>query len=219
VLNKGINYAFDIDDSVLAFRTNSFRAEKGSVLHSGIYNRETASVFAAGACLILLGFFFAAMPHFSIVYSAAVLLLFVLFFLFFRTFVFPEAVLQVVVDRRNNVVTVARTESRLHSGKMLFPLAELWNIREDCKEFTLENSDGRRFVEKISVQHGAVIPDFGTPAQLYTVEFEFMNASGVMVFSSGDCSEAADVAGTFKNFLIKYGTTEDTEKSSVSSKD
>ncbi len=195
-----MTYTFDINNKVLAFRTASFRAEKGSVLHSGIYNRETASTLAAGACIILLGFFFASRPLLSTISFIAALLLFVLLFLFFRTFVFPETFLQAVIDKGNNVVSIMR-KGFFRMEKQSFILNELEGIREDYKEVASENPDGIKIVEKIALQHGAVIPGFGVSAEFYTVEFEFKDARRVMVFSSGDYSEASDVTRTFKNFI------------------
>ena len=196
-----MTYSFDIKDKVLVFRTASFRAEKGSVLHSGIYNREMASTLAAGACIVLLGFFFASRPLRSPIYFIAALLLFVLLFLFFRTFVFPETFLQAVIDKGNNVVNIMRT-GFFRMEKQLFPLTELEGIREDFKAIASENPDGMKIVEKIALQHGTVIPGFGTAAEFYTVEFEFKDAGRVMVFSSGDHSEADDVTRAFKNFIF-----------------
>ncbi len=197
---NSVAYAFDIKDKVLAFRTASFRAEKGSVLHSGIYNREMASTLAAGACIILLGFFFASGPLLSTISFIAALLLFVLFFLFFRTFVFRETFLQAVIDKENNVVSIRRM-GFFRIEKQLFNLSELEGIREDYKEVALENPDGIKMVEKIALQHGTVIPGFGAAAEFYTVEFEFKDAGRVMVFSSRDYSEADDVTRAFKNFI------------------
>ncbi len=199
-MNSSASYAFDINDKVLVFRTSSFKAEKGSMLHSGIFNRETASIFAAGACIMLVGFFFGPSMHKTAIFFIAVLPLFVLLFLFFRTFVFPETFLQVLIDKENNVVAIMR-KGFFRMGKRLFPLAEFEGIREDYKEVAPEDPDATRIVEKIALQHGAVIPGFGAAAEFYTVAFAFKDAESVMVFSSGDYSEADDVARTFKNFI------------------
>ena len=199
-MNKSAAYAFDIKDKALAFRTASFRAEKGSVLHNGIYNREMASTLAAGACIVLLGFFFASRPLRSAISFIAALLLFVLLFLLFRTFVFPETFLRIVIDKGNNVVSIMR-KGFFRMEKQLLTLADLEGIREDYKEIASENTDGIKMVEKIALQHGTVIPGFGTAAEFYTVEFEFKDEGRIMVFSSGDYSEADDVMKTFKNFI------------------
>ena len=196
-----MTYSFDIKDKILAFRTTSFRAEKGSVLHSGIYNREMASTLAAGACIVLLAFFFASRPLRSPVFFISALLLFVLLFLFLRTFVFPEKLLQAVIDKGNNVVCIMRT-GFFRMEKQLFPLAEVEGIREDFKAIASENPDGIKIVEKVALQHGTVIPGFGASAEFYTVELEFKDAERVMVFSSGDHSEADEVARTFRNHIF-----------------
>jgi len=170
------------------------------VLHSGIYNRETASTFAAGASMIMLGFFFASGPHLSTFTFIASLLLFVLLFLFFRTFIFRETFLRVIMDKGNNVVAITR-KGFFRMDKQLFDFTGLEGIREDYKEVALENPEGTKIVEKIALQHGAVIPGFGAAAEFYTVEFELKDSGSIMVFSSRDYSEADDVTRTFKNFI------------------
>lgn len=199
-MDKNDTYAFDMKDGVLEFRTTSFRAEKGSVLHSGIYNRETASMLAAGACLAIPGFFFASVLKLTVIHSAGVLLLFVATFLFFRTFVFPEAVLRVTMDRGDKMVTIL-SRGAVRSRKLQFPLSELEGIREDYMEIVPENPDGVRVVKNIALQHGTVIPGFGEAAVLYTVVLDFRNEAGLAVFSSSDYAAAGDVTERFKNYI------------------
>ncbi|MGD0283694.1 MAG: hypothetical protein ABSB95_15190 [Dissulfurispiraceae bacterium] len=193
-----------MNDTVLAFQTSSFSAEKGSVLHTGIYNRETAAILAAGACIILLGFFFASRLVFSAILLVAALLLFVPLFLFFRTFIFIETILRVVIDRKNNAVAIMR-KGFSKAERQLYPLAELENVREDYREVAAENPDGVRIVKKISLQHGTVIPGFGETAKFYTVSLEFRNDDGyrenILVFSSQDSAEADNVMKTFRKFI------------------
>lgn len=176
------------------------------MLHTGIYNRETAAILAAGACITVLEFFFASRLAFSAIHLVAVLLVFVPLFLFFRTFIFFESLLRVVIDRKNNAVAIMR-KGVLKAERQLYPLAELENVREDYREVAADNRDGVMFVKKISLQHGTVIPGFGETAKFYTVSLEFRNDGGsqenIVVFSSGDHAEADDVARTFKNFIEK----------------
>ncbi|MBI3592450.1 MAG: hypothetical protein HY099_03050, partial [Nitrospirae bacterium] len=84
MLSNEVSYQIEIKDNVLVFRTTSFKAEKGSVLHSGIYNRELASSLAAGACITLAGFFFAFRDKITAIHFIAALFLFAVLFLFFR---------------------------------------------------------------------------------------------------------------------------------------
>ncbi|MBF0559241.1 MAG: hypothetical protein HQL08_10725 [Nitrospirae bacterium] len=199
-MDKSDAYTFDMNDTVLEFQTTSFTTEKGSILHSGVYNRETAAMLAAGAFIILLGFFFASSLSLSVSKSAGVLVLFILSFLFFRTFVFPEAVLRVIIDRKNNIMSII-SRAAFQSRKLEFPLSDIEDMREDCMEIVPENPDEVSVVKKIALQHGSVIPGFGETAVRYTVSFELRNAGGLPIFSSTDVAAAGDVMEKFKNYI------------------
>jgi hypothetical protein len=193
-------YQIDIKDDMLVFRTSSFRAEKGSVLHSGIYNRELASSLASGALVMLLGFFFAASFKITAVHFIAALLVFIIFFIVFRTYIFLEPVLCVAVDKKNvNIDIMIRRI--FGKRRIIFPLSELDNIRQDYLSVTPENPDGIRLVEHVALQHGTVIPGFGKTSEFYTVEMEFKNGKRIVVFSSEEPAEAEDIAIRFKNFI------------------
>lgn len=194
------NYQIDIRDNVLVFRTSSFRAEKGSVLHSGIYNRELSSALAAGALVMLLGFFFATRFKITSVYFIAALLLFVIFFIAFRKYIFLEPALSVAVDKKNGNIDI--TVNRIFGkSKITSPLSELDNIRQDYIAVTPENPDGIKFVQQVALQHGTVIPGFGKTAEFYTVEMEFKNGKRITIFSSEDPSAVDDIAMKIKNFI------------------
>ncbi len=193
-------YQIDIKDDMLIFRTSSFRAEKGSVLHSGIYNRELASSLAAGALVMLLGFFFAASFKITTVHFVVALLLFVIFFIVFRTYIFLETVLCVVVDKKNGNIDIA-LERIFGKRRITSPLSELGNIRQDYLVVTPENPDGIKLVEQVALQHGTVIPGFGKTAEFYTVETEFKNGKRIVVFSSEKPAEAENIAMQFRNFI------------------
>jgi hypothetical protein len=193
-------YQMDIKDNMLIFRTSSFRAEKGSVLHSGIYNRELSSSLAAGALVMLLGFFFAASFKITTVHFIAALLLFVIFFIFFRTYIFLESILCVAVDKKNGNIDIA-LERIFGKRRITSPLSELDNIRQDYLSVTPENPDGIRLVEQVALQHGTVIPGFGKTAEFYTVEMEFKNGKRITIFSSEEPSMAEDVRAKLSGFI------------------
>ena len=199
-LDNNKAYQINIKDNMLIFRTSSFRAEKGSVLHSGIYNRELASSLAAGALVMLLGFFFAASFKITTVHFVAALLLFVIFFIVFRTYIFLETVLCVVVDKKNGNIDIA-LERIFGKRRITSPLSELGNIRQDYLVVTPENPDGIKLVEQVALQHGTVIPGFGKTAEFYTVETEFKNGKRIVVFSSEKPAEAENIAMQFRNFI------------------
>lgn len=197
---KIMNYELRIEDNRLTFSTSSFKAEKGSVLHSGIYNRELSSSLAAGALVMLLGFFFAVRFKTTAVHFIAALLLFVIFFIVFRTYIFLEPVLCITIDKKNGNVDI--TLRRIFGKRRITsPLSELDNIRQNYLSVTPENPDGIRLVEQVALQHGTVIPGFGKTSEFYTVEMEFKNGKRIIVFSSEDPSKADDIATKFKNFI------------------
>ncbi|MFZ6006685.1 MAG: hypothetical protein ACOYU2_03410 [Nitrospirota bacterium] len=193
-------YQMDIKDNMLIFRTSSFRAEKGSVLHSGIYNRELSSSLAAGALVMLLGFFFAVRFKTTAVHFIAALLLFVIFFIVFRTYIFLETVLCVAVDKKNGNIDIA-LERIFGKRRITSPLSELDNIRQDYLAVTPENPDGIKLVEQVALQHGTVIPGFGKTAEFYTVEMEFKNGKRITIFSSEEPSMAEDVRAKLSGFI------------------
>ncbi|MFO0753397.1 MAG: hypothetical protein U0411_08745 [Thermodesulfovibrionales bacterium] len=187
-------------EDMLALWTTSFRADKGSVLHSGIYNREMASGLAAGACTLAAAFFFAALfPAAPLLFSAAAVF-FVLLFLLFRKCIFREESLRAVFDRRKG--TVSFSLSRPFGGREAwYPLSEIAAVRQERRTVLPENPDGVRVVEKIALQHGTVIPGFGETAEFHTVEVECRGGERIMVFSSQEPARAAEIAQKITNFI------------------
>ncbi|MBI5212390.1 MAG: hypothetical protein HY957_03330 [Nitrospirae bacterium] len=184
----------------MIFKTTSFKAEKGNVLHSGIYNREMSASLAAGAVVMLSGFFFAAKYRITAVHFIAALFLFIILFLVFRAYIFGEPLLGVVIDKEKGNIDISL--DRIFGKKNLsFPFASLEDIRKDHKSIAAENPDGIKFVEKIALQHGTVIPGFGKTAEFYTVEMEFESRQRIMIFSSEDSAAADDIALKIKNFI------------------
>lgn len=193
-------YQIDIKGNMLMFETTSFKAERGSILHSGIYNRELASSLAAGACITAAGFFFAYRVKITAGYFFAALILFVILFLMFRTYVFREPLLRLLIDKDKGDIEIS-AGNILSVRKLLFPAVELEKIRQDYVSIVPENPDGVKIVENISLQHGTVIPGFGKTLEFYTVELEFKNSERIMIFSSGEPSEADEIAAKIKNYL------------------
>ncbi|MBZ0157907.1 MAG: hypothetical protein K8I29_17050 [Alphaproteobacteria bacterium] len=191
---------FEESDSMLSLWTTSFRAEKGSVLHSGIYNREMASSLAAGACIIAAAFLFAAVSPVIPLYSIVALVSFVPLFLLFRRYVFREELLCVEFDRRRGTVSFSLNRP-FGRREVSYPLTEIDTVRQDCRVVPPENPDGIRVVEKIALQHGTVIPGFGETAEFYTVEIEFKGGERIMVFSSREPSRADEIAQKIINFI------------------
>jgi len=193
-------YNFDIKDNTLMLRTISFRTDKGSVLHSGIYNREMASTLAAGACITLAGFFFATRGRITALHFVSAIVIFTVLFLLFRTYVFREPVLYTAIDKTNGIIELS-SENIFGRKKVSFPLSELESVRQDYVSSAPVNPDGIEIVQKIALQHGTVIPGFGETAEFYTVELEFKNGRRELIFSSKVPAEADGVATNLKKFM------------------
>jgi hypothetical protein len=195
-----MNCELKIENNRLVFSTTSFKAEKGSVLHSGIYNRELASSLAAGAAMTIAGFFFAARYKITALHFLLALVLFAALFLVFRTYIFREPLLCVTIDKDRGDINLSL--DRMFGKKNIsFELAGLKDIRQGHVSIAPENPDGIRLVEKVALQHGTVIPGFGKTAEFYTVEMEFKDGRRIMIFSSPEPSAVNDIAIKIKNFI------------------
>jgi hypothetical protein len=199
-MKKSVDYQISVKNGRLVLRTSSFRAERGSVLHSGIYNRELTSSLAASALLALI---FVALVlagvDVSLIYVIPAAVFFAGFFIFFRKALFYEESLDAVIDRASGLIEV--TTRRFPVKTESFALSDLAAVRQGHVVITPENPDGVQFVEKIALQHGTVIPGFGEVREFHTVELEFKNGRMVRVFSSEQEAEAARVTKSLKEYV------------------
>ncbi len=193
-------YQIEIEENRFVLRTTTFRAEKGSVLHSGIYNRELASSLAAGAIIVLIGFFFATRFRLNIIHFILSLFVFIAIFLFFRGYIFRQHILETIIDRRSGNITIY-LKNIIRSIKTAYPLSEFGNIKQDRIIIQPENPDGIKVVEKIALQHGTVIPGFGKTMEFHTIELGFKNGRQEMIFSSKDRSKTDEVLKRLKEFM------------------
>jgi len=175
-------YQIENRGGIVALITTSFKTERGSVLHSGVFNRELASSLSAGGMIVIVSFFFALCFKISIPYWIAVGFLFAILFVFFRMVVFQEAVLETVFDREKGTITLA-TKRTIGSKVASYLLAELVGIRIGHMRVKNENIDAVRLVERIVLQHGTMIQGLGETNDFYTVELDFGEEKAV-VFSA-----------------------------------
>jgi hypothetical protein len=194
------DYQIDIKDNILTFRTTSFKAEKGSMLHSGIYNREMSAILAAGGCIVIAGSFFALRYELTASHFLISLVAFIGFFICFRTFVFKKPLLSFQIDKVRGDATVL-VRAFLSAKKAQYRLADLSEVRINTIIFEPQNADGIKLVEQVALQHGTVIPGFGKTAEFHTVEVEFKNGQRIIIFSSEDPAAADDIALKIKNFI------------------
>ncbi len=197
---KEQTYSIRINGDTLTFRTTSFTAEKGSVLHSGIYNRELTSSLVAGAVVVIVALILLfSDAHFGGWHYAGLSVLFFTLFALLRLYVFYESYVEVVIDKTARTISFFKKGIRNFRRKV--PLGDLKDITSGYKVIVPENPDGIQVVEKIALQHGTVIPGFGEVKEFHTVHLEFENENGVMIFTSPDKAEAQYVQETFKRHI------------------
>ncbi len=186
-------------DTVLVFKTASFSTEGGSVLHSGIYNRELASSLAAGAVMVAAGFFFAGHFRMTAVHFVLAIFSFAALFIIFRIYVFREPMLETVFDQNKGIITLS-LKKLIGRKVQSFSVKELSGIRLGQVTIQPQNIDGIKFVEKIALQHGTVIPGFGKREDFYTVQLDFHDKE-ITLFSAKERQSAQAVADELKRFI------------------
>lgn len=192
-------YTISKEEDRLIFRTTSFAAGLDSLLHSGIYNREFASLLAsaAGAGLFCA---IAAMKHEGIFMPSLVFLLaFAGGFPFFRKFVFKEAVLEVVFHAAGKTeIFVTRIKKRLREA---IALNSIKDIFIESRRREIGNADAVEFVEKISLQHGTVIPGFGRETVLFLLTLRLTDGSERIIHADRNMQQAIAAYDEIKGFL------------------
>ncbi len=192
-------YKLSVENGRVVLTAKTFRAEKGSVLHSGIFSRELASSFVGAALtlLFLMVVFFTV--GISLLYYGIAALLFALATLFSRIFLFKEPFLETVIDKDRITITLNRPILKKVINKSI---SQLRDIRIDYWRFEPENPDGVEFVKKIALQHGTVMPDFGKTKEFYNLVMDFGEESFV-ILTSEKKDDIDTVLAKLKDFLFK----------------
>ncbi|HUO78408.1 MAG TPA: hypothetical protein VMU21_12620 [Thermodesulfovibrionales bacterium] len=195
-------YQIEKSENGVVVRTTSFRTERRSVLHSGIFNRELASSLAAGAVMVMVGFFFAHHFRITVVHFIAVAFVFAVLFILFRIYAFREAVLETTFDWERKTITISlkRTMGSRHRS---YPMDALAGIRIHHLSMKPENLDAVRLVEKVAVQHGTVIPGFGKVEDFYSVELDFREKK-IVIFSAKDQKGAESFVNDLRSSLAGF---------------
>ncbi len=193
-------YSLSSDGSRLVFRTANFSADKGSVLHSGIYNRELSSWLASFSVAGLAYFILVMRFGKQTVFYAIALLLFTGAFVIFRKYIFRQRFLETVIDRKEAEAVLIRQGIRTKVLETI-PLAAITGIRIDAEKTEIENRDGVDLVRKISAQHNAVIPGFGEEAVFYSLRLRCSDGTERTIFTDRDMQAVIDVYDEIKEFL------------------
>jgi hypothetical protein len=196
----GRNYSVKKEEEKLTLRTPAFRTELESLLHSGIYNREFSSVLAAAVIAGIVFVIVAMNTGTALIQWLAFLIVFTVGFPLFRALVFKEIVMEIVFDRSTGQaeVSVIRIKRRL---KEVVPLSSIKDIFIESRKRKVENRDAVEFVEKISLQHGTVIPGFGKETVIFFLKLLLSDGSERIIFSDDRMQDVITAHDEIKEFL------------------
>lgn len=181
-LNK-TNYRLKTEGDRLVFTTPSFRAEKSSVLPSGVYSKEFASMlFASAVCIpaYMAAGFIGAEP--VVLRYVFVVLLFVVVFLGARRFIFRERYLKLVLDR-NEKTAVITFPGFLRGRTEKIPFSRIKTLEMGTRRFVPENIDGIKFVQRISSQHGSALPGLDDVEEFITLALKLTDGSERVIYA------------------------------------
>lgn len=194
------NYTIKKEEDKLIFATPAFTADPDSVLHSGIYNREFTSVLASAAVAGIVYVIFAMNTDNTLVRALIFLLIFAGGFPFFRKFIFKEGLIEVVFNASAGEAKIYRTwiTKRL---KETIAINNLKDISIESRKREIENPDAVKFVEKISLQHGTVIPGFGQETVLFLLKLHLSDGSERIIYADNTMQDVISAHDEIKEFL------------------
>ena len=176
------SYTLNIETNRLYFSTSSFKAEKESVLHKGMYNYELssmmASLFLSGAIYAVTVFYFKA----SAIHYVMSTLAFIISFIYFRKYIFRERELEAVFDKTAKVVRLCRPGIIWMRNENI-PFHRIMSIEVGSKQFPPTNIDGIEFVQKISAQHGTPVPGLGEEKEFVTLLLKLDDGSERIMYA------------------------------------
>lgn len=193
------SYQMDIRGNVLELKTSSFMVERGSVLHTDIFNRELAAMLSAGVVVTIAGIIAVLSFNITAIHFVMGFALFGISFFLFRTYIFHEPVLSAVFDRDRGIVDIT-------IKKVFGKTEETYNI-SDVSEIKIghvtlkpENPDGIKVVMNVSLQHGTVIPGFGQAEDFYTAHLQILEKN-ILIFSSKERNETQEIVDNIRGFM------------------
>jgi hypothetical protein len=199
---RSASYRIEKTDRRLIFRTTNFVAERGSVLHRGIYSQEFASALSSLAVAALAYMVVAINVKRGILAHVVFLMVFVSGFLLLKRFVFKDKFLEAVFDRPagKTEISIVGITKRMRDS---FPIKDIENVLIERKKSEIENPDAVEFVEKISSQHGMAIPGFGEERLFFLLTLKLHDGTDRLIFADSDMPDVMKAHDEIKEFLEK----------------
>jgi hypothetical protein len=136
----------------------------------------------------------------GMVRSLVFLLIFAGGFPLFRTYIFRESLMEVVF---NTAAGQAKIYTRWITKKLKETIAlnSIKHISIEKRTQEVENPDAVEFVEKISLQHGTVIPGFGEEKILFLLKLHLADGSERIIYSDSVMQDVLSAHDEIKEFL------------------
>jgi len=197
--NNGERHSLTIEKGRITLKARSFRAEKGSVLHSEIFSRELATSFVSAILAAGLLVYFAISAELGLLHYLLSAILFGISFPVVRFFVFKEPYLESIFDIGAGSITIS-LKRPIFGRTIRRALEELKGVEINHLRIDPENPDAVAFVEKIALQHGTVIPGFGEVQEFYNLDLDFGDTKHT-ILTTTDRSELEGIVGKINTFL------------------
>ena len=193
-------YKTERTDSSLLFRTEHFSAERESVLHKGIYNKEFASALSSLAVAGLIYAALAMQQKRTILPHIAFAVIFIGGYPLFRMFVYKDRYLAALFDLSKGLAEIS-VAGLIRKKTESLPLSAVKNVLIESKKIGVENPDAVEFVEKISAQHGTVIPGFGEEKTFFMLKLTLADGTYRMIYADTEMQDVMDAHEEIKGFL------------------
>jgi hypothetical protein len=196
---------------ILCLQTAYFKAERNSVLHSGIYTKEMSSMFFAFIISTVYIIYQAFYGHLYWMHYIIAVVAFIILFPIIRIFIFKKNILTVVFDRQKDLITISKNSIIRNKNQPHNSLREITIVHDMIEP---QNQDGIEFVKKISLAHGAPMPDLGATQHFYNVYLSFPNEN-IMIFTSPISTESEQLVKTIKDFYFNHSTRDLCQKEQI----
>jgi hypothetical protein len=193
-------YKTERTDSSLLFRTEHFSAERESVLHKGIYNKEFASVLSSLAVAGLVYAALAMQQKRTILPHIAFAVIFIGGYPLFRMVVFKDRYLEALFDLSKGLAEISVT-GLIRKKTESLPFSAVKKVLIESKKIGVENPDAVEFVAKISAQHGTVIPGFGEEKTFFMLKLTLADGTDRMIYADTEMQDVMDANEEIKGFL------------------
>jgi hypothetical protein len=118
----------------------------------------------------------------------------------FRKFVFKDRSLEVLFDRARGLAEISVTGLLRRRAESL-PLSAVKNVLIESRKIGIENPDAVKFVEKISAQHGQVIPGFGEEKTFFMLKLKLADGTDRLIYADTVMQDVMHAHEEIKGFL------------------